>query len=103
MLTPIMQRRALQILQAAITAAKSHYQTDTITTNSPRDHPQHPTHSGRPLIFADTQDNPGCGGAGTIIDILHACLHAKAIQSYLPNSYSPTLAALFLVLLLENP
>jgi microcystin degradation protein MlrC len=89
-------QQALQTLQAAITAVKPHYQTDTITTQTVpeiiRNTPQTP---GRPLIFADTQDNPGCGGAGNTIDILRACLHANSDSVLFAQLFSPTLAALF--------
>ena len=48
--------------------------------------------SRRPVIIADTQDNPGAGGTGDIVGLLRALLDAKAPDAVFALLYDPDAA-----------
>lgn len=48
--------------------------------------------SGRPVILADTQDNPGAGGNSDSVDLLEALVSLKAEGAVFANLYDPETA-----------
>jgi microcystin degradation protein MlrC len=47
-----------------------------------------------PVIIADTQDNPGCGGAGDTVGLLRALMHRRAPDALVAILHDPAAAAL---------
>lgn len=48
--------------------------------------------SGRPYVLADTQDNPGAGGAGDTVGLLEAMVRCRAEDTVLAMLYDPQAA-----------
>lgn len=48
--------------------------------------------AGRPVILADTQDNPGAGGNSDSVDLLEALLRLDAKEAVFANLYDPETA-----------
>jgi microcystin degradation protein MlrC len=48
--------------------------------------------AGRPIIVADTQDNPGAGGAGDTVGVLRALIEADAQDAVLALLHDPAAA-----------
>ena len=49
--------------------------------------------SGKPMVLADTQDNPGAGGSSDTVGLLEALVRAKATEATLAVMWDPAAAA----------
>jgi microcystin degradation protein MlrC len=50
-------------------------------------------YDGRPVILADTQDNPGAGGSSNTVGILRALIDSQVTDAALATFYDPAAAA----------
>jgi microcystin degradation protein MlrC len=78
-------------LLAQVDGARAHWNG---TLYTPEDAVAHAMagYQGRPYIFADTQDNPGAGGASDTVGVLEGMVRSGAEDAVLAMLYDPTAA-----------
>jgi microcystin degradation protein MlrC len=91
--TPELARALVEELRHKVEADEADFSAKVWTPEAAISHAQSAERSGRPIVMADTQDNPGAGGNGDTVGILKALISMGITEASIGVLFDPASAA----------